>query len=410
MTIALTVISLRANSMRYYMTSVDKSAVLGYTYMNEESVFNFIAGNMNIYRNAIQGSNRYHITLDLTRTDGIEEITQNGVVTPYVADPSRIHVLLVFNTTDGHYIPMEFMSVNEESLVYKFQAYIETTDMIDDERILLSNLKLRETGETEAQLVDMVDPDMSVVIFYEYEDSNIAHAYSDIAEVANATLCNTYAPEDGEFYLAYPLTLMRSHVIFEDAPDSADGYSFLLKQVPVVGKEFMSNEENAKDVFNKVTSQHQFLMNAIPQITENFTIVIKFYNTYGRSRLFYLPDEETLLNHVNSSIKLNIAFKDGIMPEDYLDSIKIFIKEYVEGINDDFTSTGVNEIHMSVLIHDLHEHFNDQIKYIEFVSINGYGTGVQTIQTIEEIDATTDPTVIPEYLTLALDDIEITVL
>ena len=172
----------------------------------------------------------------------------------------------------------------------------------------------------------------------------------------------------------------------------------------------MSVEENAKDVFNKVTDQHQFLMNAIPQITENFTIVIKFYNTYGRSRLFYLPDEETLLNHVNSSIKLNIAFKEGIMPEDYLDSIKIFIKEYVEGINDDFTSTGVNEIHMSVLIHDLHEQFDEQIKYIEFVSINGYGTGVQTIQTIEEIDATTDPTVIPEYLTLALDDIEITVL
>lgn len=410
MTIALTVISLRANSMRYYMTSVDKSAILGYTYMNEESVFNFIAGNMNIYRNAIQGSNQYHITLDLTRTDGITEISQNGVMTPYIADPSRIHVLLIFNTSDGHYIPMTFMSVNEESLVYKFQAYIETTDMIDNERILLSNLKLRKTGETEAQLVDMVDPDMTVAIFYEYEDSNIAHAYSDIAEVAGATLCNTYTPEDGEFYLAYPLTLMRSHVIFEDAPDSADGYSFLLKQVPVVGKEFMSVEENAKDVFNKVTDQHQFLMNAIPQITENFTIVIKFYNTYGRSRLFYLPDEETLLNHVNSSIKLNIAFKEGIMPEDYLDAIKIFIKEYVEGINDDFTSTGVNEIHMSVLIHDLHEQFDEQIKYIEFVSINGYATNVQTIQTIEEIDATTDPTVIPEYLTLALEDIEITVL
>ena len=124
MTIALTVISLRANSIRYYMTSVDKSAILGYTYMNEESVFNFIAGNMNIYRNAIQGSNQYHITLDLTRTDGITEISQNGVMTPYIADPSRIHVLLIFNTRDGHYIPMEFMSVNEESLVYKFQAYI----------------------------------------------------------------------------------------------------------------------------------------------------------------------------------------------------------------------------------------------------------------------------------------------
>ena len=82
----------------------------------------------------------------------------------------------------------------------------------------------------------------------------------------------------------------------------------------------------------------------------------------------------------------------------------------MEGSNDDITSTGVNEIHMAVLIHDLHEHFDGQIRCIEFVAINGYATNVQTIQTIEEIDATTDPTVIPEYLTLALEDIEITVL
>ena len=65
---------------------------------------------------------------------------------------------------------------------------------------------------------------------------------------------------------------------------------------------------------------------------------------------------------------------------------------------------------MSVLTHGLHETFADQIKYLEFKSINGYSSDIQTIQTIEQIDATTEPTVVPEYLTLALDDIEITVL
>lgn len=412
-TTALTVISLRANSMRFYMTSVDKTVVLNYAYMNTESVFNFIAGNFHIYRNAIRGDDSYEITVDLTRTDGIDTVTKDGVVTPYVADPERIHVLLVFHTSDGHYIPMEYVSMNEEQLIYSFKTTISTTDMIDDERILLSNILLRETGEEEAQLVNMVNPEMDVVIFYDYTEDqggNQEHIYHDIEEVKNCTLCNYYTPEEGEMYFAYPLTLMRCHVVFEDDPTSKDGYSFYLKQIPVVGKDFIQNEENAKDFFTKITDQHEYLMSMIPKITENFTIVLKFYNTYGRSRMFYLPDEETLLNHVNSNIKLRIAFKLGINPDDYLNAIKIFVKEFIEDINEDYTASGVNDIHVSVLIHELHDNYEDQIEYIEFVSINGYSSNVQTIRTLEEIDATTDPTVIPEYLTLSVKDVEITVL
>ena len=410
MTIALTVISLRANSMRFYMTSVDKTVILSYTYMNIESIFNFIAGNFRIYRNAIRGDSSYQVQIDLTRTDGVETIVQDGVVTPYTADPSRIKVMIVFNAGENHYIEMELVNTDESRLIYTFQATLTTNDMIDDERISITNLTSRETGRKNGCLIDMISPSMDVAIFYEYDDNNLAHEYADIASVAGCTLCNKYSPENGEFYFAYPLTLMRSHVIFEDAPGSKDGYSFLLKQVPVIGKDFMMIESNAKDVFNKITSQHEFLMNTVKKITENFTISIKFYNTYGRSRLFYLPDTETPLNHVNTSIKQKISFKNGINADDYIQSIKVFVKKFVERINDNYTSSGVNDIHMSVLIHDLHDEYNDQIRYIEFVSINGYQSNVQTIQTVEELNATTDPTVIPEYLTLSADNVEITVL
>lgn len=410
MNMCLMVVSLRANSVRLYMTSIDKNVILEYSYMNGDSVFNFLAGNCRIYRNALKGEDRYKITMDITRVDGIESVTTGGITTPYEVDPSKIKVLLVFQTAAGHYVPMSLTGYDETNLIYHYETYLETDDMIDDSRISITNLLLRESGEIDGRIVDMMNPNISVAIFYDYGDGGMGHDYTDISEVSAATLCNIYTPETNEFYLAYPLSLMRSHVIFEDNPDSVDGYNFLIKQLPVVGKEFLEDNTNAKKIFEAVVDQHQYLSETVQKITENFTIVIKFYNTYGRSRLFYLYDAETLLNHVNSTIELRICFNEGVIVEDYLPKIRIHIKEFVESINNkNELDTGVNAIHVSKLLCSLHDNF-EQIKYAEFVSINGYPSDVQTIQTLVKIDDTTEPNVVPEYLTMKTSDVKITVI
>lgn len=410
MNIALGIISLKANNVRFYMNSVDTDVTLEFEYMNPDSTFNFMAGNFHIERNAVSGSDKYIVTLSITRTDGIDSQEINGIVTPLVADKAKIKVLLVFNTSTGHYVEMELVNVDENNLVYDFQTTLETTDMIDNERISIANLLKREDGSTENHLLDLQNQDMQVAVFYQYDDDNTTNSFSDIKAVQGCTLCNTYVPEENGFYFGYPLSLMRSHVVFEEDLDSDDGYSFLIKQLPVVAYDFMQNSNHAKDIFTKVKAQHEYIQDMILQITENFTVCIKFYNTYGKSKLFYLPDNKTLINHVNSSIELRIAFNEGITPDDYMTQIKAYIKSYVEKINDPYTESGLNEIHVSILVHELHTQFDSQIKYIEFVSINGYDTSVQTIQTLRKIDENSDPTTVPEYLTMSTDDVKITVL
>ena len=410
MNIALGIISLKANNVRFYMNSVDTDVTLEFEYMNPDSTFNFMAGNFHIERNAVSGSDKYIVTLSITRTDGIDSQEINGIVTPLVADKTKIKVLLVFNTSTGHYVEMELVNVDENNLVYDFQTTLETTDMIDNERISIANLLKREDGSTENHLLDLQNQDMQVAVFYQYDDVNTTNSFSDIKAVQGCTLCNTYVPEENGFYFGYPLSLMRSHVVFEEDLDSDDGYSFLIKQLPVVAYNFMQDSSHAKDIFTKVKAQHEYIQDMILQITENFTVCIKFYNTYGKSKLFYLPDNKTLINHVNSSIELRIAFNEGIAPDDYMTQIKAYIKSYVEKINDPYTESGLNEIHVSILVHELHTQFDSQIKYIEFVSINGYDTSVQTIQTLRKIDENSDPTTVPEYLTMSTDDVKITVL
>lgn len=410
MNIALGIISLKANNVRFYMNSVDTDVTLEFEYMNPDSTFNFMAGNFHIERNAVSGSDKYIVTLSITRTDGIDSQEINGIVTPLVADKTKIKVLLVFNTSTGHYVEMELVNVDENNLVYDFRATLETTDMIDNERISIANLLKREDGSIENHLLDLQNQDMQVAVFYQYDDDNTTNSFSDIKAVQGCTLCNTYVPEENGFYFGYPLSLMRSHVVFEEDLDSDDGYSFLIKQLPVVAYDFMQDPSHAKDIFTKVKAQHEYIQDMILQITENFTVCIKFYNTYGKSKLFYLPDNKTLINHVNSSIELRIAFNEGIAPDDYMTQIKAYIKSYVEKINDPYTESGLNEIHVSILVHELHTQFDSQIKYIEFVSINGYDTSVQTIQTLRKIDENSDPTTVPEYLTMSTDDVKITVL
>lgn len=409
----LMVISLEANSIRFYMNSVSKMATLSFIYMNVSSIFTFMATKFWINRDATRTSN-YSLSITLTRTDGIKVVDKDGVQTIYAVDPTKIHVLLIFDTPDGHYMPMKFMSVSDDNVDFQFTCEINTDDMIDNGRIRLNNLKLRETGEDHVQMVNMQDPKMKICIFYDHEDgvgNNGGHGYVDIEEVANSTLCNEYSPDEGEFYFAYPLSLMRSHVIFEDNPLSDDGYNFLLKQVPMIGYPFFSeNMGNAIDVVNSIINLHQIVTDMVPKMTQMYTATIKFYNTYGRSRMFYLADGKTLLNRVNSDLDISIKFKDGIIPEDYINAIRIYAKEYIESSNVEFDDAGVNEMLISVLIHDLHEHFADQIHYIIFNSFNNYDTSVQTIQTTEKIDGTTDPTMIPEYLTIRVKDVKITIL
>lgn len=406
--LGLMVISLKANTIRQYLTSIDKGVVVEYSYMNDESVFNFLLGNCRINRDSINGDMEYTITTTIGRVDGITEVTTGDITTPIEMDPSKLKVLIIFNTSVGHYVEMTLTSEDDENLLYSFKTKIETNDMITDGRISLTNLLTQSEGIKDSRVIDMMNPDITLAVFYDYGDGGDNHIYNHIEVVKTYTLCNTYTPEHDEFYFAYPLNLMRSSVIFEDDPDSNDGYSFLLKQVPVIGMEFLKDPDNLKAMFTALVDQHRYMTDLVKQITQNFTINMKFYNTYGRSKLFYLSDEETLLNRVNSDIHIGIAFYDGVIPEDYIPQIQIDVKNYIETVN--ALNEGLNKIHVSLMIQLLHNKYPDQINYLEFYSINGYDSSIQSVQTLVEIDSTTEPSVVPEYLTLKSTDVKITIL
>ena len=88
-----------------------------------------------------------------------------------------------------------------------------------------------------------------------------------------------------------------------------------------------------------------------------------------------------------------------------IDAMKIYIKDYFEEVNDN----GLNGIYISNLIQSLENEFDD-IKYIKFISINGYNTFVQCIENNVDLDKLSKEdriAYVPEFLNIDLENITI---
>ena len=144
-------------------------------------------------------------------------------------------------------------------------------------------------------------------------------------------------------------------------------------------------------------------------ITSNYAIYMKFFNTYGRSKTFTITNGD-FLNRVNCNIDLGICFVDGVEYSEYLDSIKLTIKEYIEKANKISENEGVNAIKFSELMHELHTTYANIINYVVIYSINGYDGNVQTITMNLDLSSDQNMYIIPEFLTINVEDIKITIL
>ena len=420
-TFGLTVIDKAETTIALYMNSVNKTVPLSYKYVNDDSLFQFIAKSLTIERNALLGENGYVISLVIASTD----LTATSIDTDeddYAGDEdtivqeqlenelniARLKVFMYVETNGGHYIELEYVPGEEtdDTSGYTFKAVVTTDDSMNKDNIKLSGLTYCPNQQIQDCYTSMKNPPIKFLVFYD-ENMNPRHDYVDlIPQVKSYTMCNIFECKEDELYFAYPMELIRPTLEFKPSLDEYN-YSITISDMPVVGNGFLTDYNKIKSFLNKLTVQHKFLQDI--KITSNYAIVMRFFNTYGRSRIFTVTDGG-LLNQVNCFISLSIKFFNGVEVEDYLPDIKRTIKEYIESVNYLENSTGVNDIKLSLLSKTIHDAFATQIDYIVMGSINGYGTDIQTIIMDKDLNAKENIHLLPEFLTIDIKDIEITVL
>lgn len=420
-TIALMSMELQPNNMTYYMNSIEKSVPAEYTYINEESIYQFIMKTFFISRNAVEGEERYHIKVILIPTDTnalattvfVDEYSGNPVdittLDEEVIMTNKIHPYLIADTQDGHYIPLEFVyNESSQETGYVFECYLDTNDIINSSTLEITNMISSQSGIPETCSLSISNPPFTVLVFYE-EDVAIGHKYQYmIPDTIPYTLCNSFKPIADSYYLAYPLHLMNSTLKFLPSVTDPSGFRINVTSVPLFSRKFLLSEKcDTKNVLDQITAQHSYIESALDNITSNFSIYLRFFNTYGKSVIFSAGSDASL-NRTFCSIKLGIKLFNGV-DDDCFNDIKHTIKTYIEGINTSDESS-INSISISQLTTKLHEEYSDKIDAIVFYSINDYDSSVQLITMTKKLDSAEFINTVPEFLTINTDDIILTTL
>lgn len=247
--------------------------------------------------------------------------------------------------------------------------------------------------------------------------------YNDSAEPVNI-----YNSKTGVTFI-HPLNMMRSFVKFErfagysntDSVISAELrekydslYDIHVDSFPLVAADDVDTVEKTNEFIKSITEQYNYAKGIADVIRGGFSLDMKYYNTYGRSKNFYVDVEEDAerIYSTNISIGFKIKPEYGANEVELIRDLKAYIKKYIESIND----SGTNSIYISNLIQAIENDFT-YVRYMKYTGISAikhYSTDTQVIENrsvdVETLTTEERKLYVPEYLTISEDDVNISII
>lgn len=227
---------------------------------------------------------------------------------------------------------------------------------------------------------------------------------------------NIYSTGTEKLYFLKPLDNVRVQAIYEDYTkfkyDSEgnvvyehDLMDLKLLSIPMIKWDIALDEKKIEYFMNTFLAEYEFLVSIVNDRLRNETSIdVKLYNTYGRSRYFYIGEENEVINTVNLKLVFDIWYVPGTEFITASDKVKRFIKSEVEKINDN----GQNFLHISNLIRKIENKF-DFVDHLRFRNINTYDTTYQTTRNfttdLNTLTVEQRRWYVPEFLVIDYDNI-----
>lgn len=391
----------------YYLNSLDSKYQLDYTFVNGDSNVQFICNSVSVKRNAMRGENAYTFTIVLTPASD----TDLGIIDDQGVDLGRMTLrgfVEDVGKVETAYFDFTLKSADPTAKLYIFEATLETDDYMTNTERIRVHAKDVETGASEEKLIPMNDCIINFGVFYKYPDgTKIPHKYEYLDELKDFSLTNIYSSIDNRINLITPINIMRSQFKFIKNNDS---FLMSISAIPFVRASVMKSTAAYNTFLETLYKQYDFMKAILDQITTNFGVDMKFYNTYGKAKHLSLNGDGDILDKVNCAFRFKVAFDIGTNEVEAVNDLKLFIKDYVENIN---SSDGYNSIHISNLTREIENKF-ENIDHLIFVGINNYPSSVQSIVNravdVESMTNEERRRYVPEFLTLSLDDIVIEII
>lgn len=463
----LMIMSSRPVNVGMYMNSVDEVIHMDTENVNQNSFVQFMVSGLSVYRNAILGEDDYKFTINLlptttdietcvteikddTRVLASDRVILNDYDGKRYIDNNRIKVIMVFTDkgTETCYIEFDLKGFTDQ--YYIFEGKIKTDDFVSSNnkmRVLHTVKHIVTNEDLEEKYIPSSNLTVNLYTFYRYDSQdNEDHKYTARGIAKNYTLTNKYTTNTNKMDLIKPLNMIRSHLSYNQFInlEGNSDYNYRVASVPMVKANYVKNPETFNKFISNITAIYEYLNAEIDKLTNNFSIDIKFYNTYGKSRHYAVDatvDELGLSEIKNASFidpnddsedatgkiyinpnkifefeelqdgrvyldTINIRLKFAIKPyyttdiENLLKDIKEYILNYLRS---EFDNYGNNAYYNSNLMRSLENDFRDKIEYIIFKGINNYPLEIQKLEPIvnaeniqEYYDAMLD--YVPEYV------------
>lgn len=399
----------------YYLNSVNDSILVDYSEVNENSPIQFIANNITVKRNALKGENSYKVTVELTPSSPLTSPA-------FDAEGNYTDIIKAAMTIEDEGVEVGFVDFTYKGYdmtrdAYQFEATLTTNDyMTLSRKVQLTNIKDMLTGEVQLTLVPMIDAVINIYAFIKYEGETSPHKFSQQLSYVNHTLSNVYRSGNSPVTFILPISNMRSTVKFLQLVAGQPEYKLRLASVPLIEAKVMQDPAKFDHFLGLLYSQNIYLQSVVNTKTNNYGIDTKFYNTYGRSKHFIVGESGDILDRTNIKIHIKVFPTIGTIEEELVRDLKLFIKDYIENINnyiDGSEVNGYNGIYVSNLTQAIENTF-PSVKYMKFNSINSYDSSIQVIENqgknLEQLTKEDRRDYIPEYLTIRLEDIRIDII
>lgn len=378
---------------------------LEFTYINNNSEYQYIASYVNWYRQYFTDRDKYKMDIELIQNIRSDD---SGVV---IRDPetlevtgANLRIIAVFYDNKGiapfRWLEAEYKSFDEDEYIFNYQFVFETDNVYDDSnRIKITNMMDMNSNRVQFGY-NKETVKCKLLIFAEFPNGEYGRNNWDkyIPGLEGYTLTNEYDIADNlELFYNYT-QIMSSDVKLTqydptiEEPELGDTTWYTILRMPCIRDLYVKNEKRIFNFIKDVERRRRYIEQSVLELEDSFGVDLKFFNTYGPSTLFYLEDG----NNINrTNLSMTFKMKPYSMSDVYIkDNIIVDIKEYMEDIND------IKDFHAPNLTTYIENKYSDQLVYFEFVDINGYGPGNQHIYMPESYHGD----VVPEFLNININD------
>lgn len=382
----LTVINKSPFYVSYYMVLMNYTRNLYFTFINENSLLQFVSLNFYVHRDYFTDPDTYKIQIRAVQninTD-FQLITYNDAGS-ILECKFQIYAVLYQTDSQGQEYPYKYMKgelqeYEEENTSYLMQFSFKTNDIISSNGTYITITDGMYNTKTGVPSVTLVPPNMIIKFFFVAKldkdygrmyGENLQQSLDDIIPNLNGyTLTNIYdAGKEGlDIFYDYS-DLQSSYINLSKMSDGA--FKYYIHKMPVVRYTYLNTEERIRYIFKEVDKRRRYIQNVLLLLEDSFGIDYKFFNTYGKSKMYNI-DNETNIDRINLSLKFEIKFQiesDKVI----ISQITNSIKEYIEDLNN------ITDLHMPNLITYITNLYREHLTYIKFIGLNDYESLHQSI-------------------------------